>query len=144
MRNELRCEAGQSVIEVLTVGLILLVPLMWLLGLLSQVHAAALAATSAVREAGLDAARAGDLGTAQNAVDEAVARAFVDEGLDPARALVRWDASSGLERGSSVEVEVSYPVPVVSAPFLGSVGGPSLHVRASHIARVDPYASRAP
>lgn len=137
-------ESGQSLVEVMTVGLLLFVPLLWAFGILSQLQAGALAATAAAREAGLDAARAGDLSQAGAAVDGAVGRAFVDQGLDADAALVHWDAPQGLMRGGIVEVEVAYRVPVLQAPLLGAVGGPGVWVRARHVARIDPYASRGP
>ena len=134
-------ERGSALIETLLLGLLLLVPLIWGLGVLSELHSAALATTAAAREAGFDAARATSAGEAERRVDEAVARALIDHGVDPARARVEWSASA-LERGAAVEVRVSYEVPVLQAPFLGSVGGPSISVNATHVARVDPYRSR--
>lgn len=72
----------------------------------------------------------------------AIAQAFSDHGLDPNDAVVDWSADSNLPRGEGVEVSVSYPVTVVQAPLLGRVAGPSIWVRARHIARIDPYRSR--
>ncbi|MDQ4124096.1 MAG: hypothetical protein M3134_00655, partial [Actinomycetota bacterium] len=66
--------------------------------------------------------------------------ALTDHGVDPARARVEW--TSDLDRGGAVELRLSYDVPVIQAPFLGSVAGPSISVSASHVARVDPYRSR--
>lgn len=129
-------------IETMLVGLVLLMPLLWLMTALSEVHRAALAATAAVREAGFDAARADDMGAADLAVNDAVARAFADLNLDPSRARVEWQSSSGLDRGGNVEVRVEYPVSVIRAPFLGSVSGPSLSVNAAHVTRIDPFRSR--
>ena len=134
-------QAGMAVIETILFGMLLLVPLMWALGVLADLHKSALAATSAAREAGFDAAAADDLAGAARAVDEAVTRAFVDQGLDPSRARVEWNASSDLARGSEVEVEVAYPVSVAQAPILGSLAGPSIWVNAHHSARSDPFRS---
>ena len=132
---------GMSTVETLLLGLLLTVPLVWGLGVLSELHRAALAGTAAAREAGFDAARSSTIAEAERRIDAAVAAAFADHGLDPSDARVQW-TTQGLERGGTVEVRVSYPTPVVQAPFLGSVSGPSVWVRASHIARVDPYRSR--
>ncbi len=76
------------------------------------------------------------------AIDEAVARAFVDHGLDPADAKVSWSGSP-LQRGAAVDVEVSYSVPVFQAPLLGRVAGPSIVVEARHVARIAPFRSRS-
>jgi hypothetical protein len=132
--------SGQAMIETILLGLLLLVPLVWLLGVLADVHRTSLAASAAARDAGFEAARSNTSADAAAAVDEAVARAFTDHGLDPSNVVVEW--SSSLDRGARVDIEVGYPVPVAQAPLLGRVGGPSLWVRAHHIARIDPYRSR--
>lgn len=134
-------ESGQTTLESILLGLLLLVPLIWALSVLADVHRGALAAGAAVREAGFDAARAGDLATADRAVEEAVATAFLDHGLDPTRAELEWSAPSGLARGGLIEVRVSYRVPVTQAPFIGTVSGPSIALNASHVTVIDPYRS---
>ncbi|CAN5724603.1 hypothetical protein BH24ACT26_BH24ACT26_19780 [soil metagenome] len=134
-------DGGQALIETILVGLLLLVPLIWVLGVLADLHRSALAATAAVREAGFDAARSPTVSGAGRAVDLAVRRAFLDQGLDPGAARVRWDAS-GLARGEAVEIQVSYPVTVLQAPLLGRIAGPSVWVEARHAARIDPFRSR--
>jgi hypothetical protein len=136
-----RRQSGFALTEVILLGLLFLVPLIWALGVLADLHRAALASSAAAREAGLDAARSSDLSEAGRAVDDAVARAFSDVGLEAKEAHVIWSAGSGLERGGTVEVEVTYPVTIVQAPLLGRVAGPSIWVRAVHSVRVDPYRS---
>lgn len=138
MRRE---ETGSALIESILIALLFMVPLIWLLGVLSDLHRGALASTAAAREAGADAARATSIADAERAVEVAVAQAFRDHGLDPEDADVSW-TSSGLERGGAVEIRVGYAVTVLQAPFLGRVAGPSVDIRATHIARVDPFRSR--
>jgi hypothetical protein len=121
-------------------GLLLLVPLIWTLTVLADIHRTALAATAAAREAGFEAARSVRPSSAQRAVDRAVAQAFTNQGLDPADARVR--VSGRLDRGAPIEIEIAYPVTVLQAPLLGRVAGPSVWIRAKHVARVDPYRSR--
>lgn len=133
-------ERGSALVETLLLGVLLLVPLIWALGVLSELHRAALATTTAAREAGFDAARTTTPGEAQARIDAAVTAALIDHGVDPSGARVEW--TSDLERGGRVELRVSYDVPVLQAPLLGSVTGPSISVSASHVARVDPYRSR--
>jgi hypothetical protein len=137
-----RPERGAALVETVLLGLILIVPLIWALGVLGELHRGALAATAAAREAGLDAARSTDLGSADRSVAAAVTTAFRNQGLDPNDARVRWTAGSTLRRGGTVEVEVRYPVTVLQAPLLGAVSGPSVWVEARHVARVDLYRSR--
>jgi hypothetical protein len=137
-----RDQGGSGLIETIFLGLLLLGPLIWGLTVLSELHRAALATTAAAREAGFDAARQTDGLGAKAAVEAAVSQALVDGGLDPSKAQVRFSSTPGLERGSEVQIEIVYPVSVVRAPFLGSWSGAAIDVRASHVARVDPYASR--
>ncbi len=135
-------DQGQSLIETVLLGLLLLVPLIWALGVLSEIQSGALGTTAAVREAGIDGARQGSVTEAGLAIDAAVTRALTDQGLDASRAEVTWTAPQGMARGGVVEVRVRYPVSILSAPFLGSVAGPSVWVDAVHSARIDPYRSR--
>jgi hypothetical protein len=135
-------ERGQAMLETILLGLLFLIPMIWALGVLADLHSGALAASAAAREAGFDAARATDVTDAERAVENAVEAAFRDQGLDPDKAAVRWSATGDLERGGSVEVSLRYPVTVLQAPLLGRVAGPSIWIRARHVARVDPFRSR--
>lgn len=135
-------ERGQALVETLLLGLLLLVPLIWLLGVMAELHRAALATTAAVRDAGVGIARTGDRGEAVSALDRAVRRALSDHQLDPSRAEVQWTSGAALERGGRFEIRVGYPVTVARFPLLGSVGGPAVWVDARHVARSHPFISR--
>jgi len=137
-----RCERGSALIESMLLGLILLVPVIWALGVLADLHRSALAANAAARDAGLAAARSSDIAMADASIKEMVHRSFADHELDATEARVRWTSSTGLQRGGTVEIEVSYPVTVVQAPFLGRVAGPSIWINARHVGRIDPFRSR--
>ncbi|MGH2701651.1 MAG: hypothetical protein ACRDJB_00935 [Actinomycetota bacterium] len=139
---EQRGEKGQALVESIILGLVLLVPIVWMLMVLADVHRAALASTAAAREAGFDASRSTDNAAADRAVDTAIRLALDNHGLRTEDAVVRWSAPEGLTRGARVEVHVAYPVPVVRMPFLGNAGGPAIWVRAVHSARIDPFSSR--
>jgi hypothetical protein len=134
-------DTGASLIETIVLGLLFLVPMIWALSVLSELHRGALAATAGAREAGFEASRTTNNADAAQAADVAVRRAFLDHGLDPSRATVAL-ASSSLDRGATVEIEVGYPVAVMQAPILGRITTPSVWIRAEHVARVDPYRSR--
>ena len=136
-----RGEDGQSLVEAILLSLVLLVPMIWALGVLSNLHRGALAATAAAREAGFEAARSSSVVEAERAVALAVERAFADHGLESRDAEVAYSLA-GLERGGSIEVEVRYPVTVMQAPLVGRVAGPSIWVDARHLIIVDPYRSR--
>lgn len=135
-------ERGQAMMETILLGLLLIVPLIWALGVLAELHRGALGTTAAVREAGADAARSISLEEGRQAIDKAVSAALIDQGLDPSLAEVTYSIDPRFSRGGLIEVQVGYPVSVVSAPLIGSASGPAVWVRASHITRIDPYRSR--
>lgn len=135
-------ERGQALVESLLLGMLLIIPIVWVLMVLADVHRSALAATSAAREAGFDATRSSDLSEAAGVIERTADLALINHGLDADEANIGWTAPDGLERGARIEVHIAYPVDVVRFPFLGEVSGPSVWVRSTHIARVDPFASR--
>lgn len=135
--------SGHALVEVLLLGLLLLVPVIWMLTVFAELHAAALGATSAAREAGFEAARSGDALSADRAVARVVHTAIVDHGLDPGLVDVTWAGAPGWRRGGTVEVLVTYRVPVLQAPLLGRITEPTLAVSARHVVTVDRYRSRS-
>ena len=128
-----------AVMEVLVLGMVLILPMMWLLSVLSSVHSAALATNSAVREVGALVARSLD---GPEGVDHVVKDALRNHGLDPAGGMFDLEARDGFTRGATVKIDVSYKVPVFDPPFLSMNLGPVITVRSRHLARVDPYRSR--
>ena len=136
-----RQESGQSLMEAILVSLLLLVPVLWAIGILADLHRTALATTSAARESGFEAARSTSATEAEVAASQAIAAAMRDHGLEPSQADVALTLNE-LARGASVEVRISYPVPVTQVPLLGRIAGPSISVDATHSAIVDPYRSR--
>ncbi|MBA3350738.1 MAG: hypothetical protein H0T12_09315 [Actinobacteria bacterium] len=135
-------DEGLALVEAIVVSVVFIVPLMAVLGVLSELQRGALAASAAAREAGFEAARSDNAAQADRAVEAAVDAAFSDHGIDSQSADVRWTGAPGWQRGGVIEIEVSYPVRVLQLPFLGSVSEPSVWVNARHIARIDPYMSR--
>jgi len=129
-------------VEVLLLGLVLLVPILWLISVLSAVHAAALATTTAARESGFEAVRAPDAIAADRSMQPLIAGAAADHGLDPDLVDVSWRALEGWKRGGQIEVVVSYQVPVFQVPLLGEIAEPSIEVTARHVAMIDRYRSR--
>lgn len=135
-------QRGQALMETILLGLVLLAPLIWALGVLADLQRASLAATNAVRDAGFEAAAASDATVAARRMDTAVKRSFVNHGLDPSLARLKTSFKAGLRRGAELALEVRYPVSVIAAPFLGRIAGPSVWVRAVHVTRVPLYGSR--
>ena len=135
-------ERGQALIETLLLGLIMMAPLLWGLGVLADLHRTALATTSAAREAGFEVARSVDPRSAKASADRAITTALQDHGLDPSKVRVTWSIG-GLVRGAPIEVVVSYPTTVLQAPFIGKVSGPSIWTHSKSVARIDRYRSRS-
>ena len=135
-------DCGHALVEVVILGLVLLIPVIWMLSVFSELHAAALATTSAVREAGFEAARSSDALSAEKGITYSVRTAIADHGLEPGRADLAWTPTEGWRRGGAVEIVVSYRVPVFQAPLLGAISQPSVTVEARHVTSIDRYRSR--
>lgn len=132
-------ERGMALVEVILLGLVLIVPLVWLLGFLDHVHRAALGATAAARSAGFVAAAAPDPADASQ-IEQAVAIALEDQELAVDRVELDVSVSNDGGRGDLVHVELRYPVPMLQVPRLGDF--PALIVKARHEVVIDPYRSR--
>lgn len=135
-------EHGHALIEAMLLGLVFIVPVLWLLSVSAEIHGAVLGTSSAAREAGFEAGRSTDVVAADRRVSAAVARSVADHGLDPDRARIEWVPSPGWRRGGTVEVVVSYRVPVFQFPLLGEIGEPTVVVNGRHLATIDRYRSR--
>lgn len=127
-------------LEAVLVGIVLFVPLVWSLGVLSDLHRSALAVSAATRDAGDEAARASSAEEAGRNAERAVVEALTDHGLDASDAEIELSLGD-IERGR-VRVSIAFPVAIGRFPILGDVGGPSIWVRARHDAIVQPYASK--
>lgn len=135
-------ERGHALVEAMLLGLVFVVPLIWLLSVSADVHGAALGTASAAREAGFEAARSVDAVDADRRISAVVARAIADHGLEPGRIDIEWLPAPGWRRGTSVEVVVSYRVPAFQIPLLGHAPEPNIVVTGRHIATIDRYRSR--
>ena len=131
-------DRGMALVETVLLALVLIVPLLWLLGMLDHVHRAALGATTAAREAGFALAAAPD-SSAQD-LRGVVALGLRGQGLDPERAGVDISRADGTERGGTVRVQVRYRVPMLDIPVLADL--PGVWVRATHDVVIDRYRSR--
>ncbi|MDT7548845.1 MAG: hypothetical protein QOE84_1239 [Actinomycetota bacterium] len=100
---------------------------------------AKLAASSAAREAARAYVEAPSVDAAFVAARRAAGDAMAGHGRSPARTTVR-QLGGTFVRCSRVTFEVSYPVPLLRVPFLGSAGA-GFTARARHSEVVDPYRS---
>ena len=132
-------EGGYAALDAFLVGLLLIVPVTWMLIAAASLHRTALASTSAAREAGFLAARAVTASDAHDRARAAVARALSDQGVDPdtSRVSLSWAP----DRDAGVRIEVKVPVRILTIPFVGRPAGPVIMVKASHAVHIDPYRS---
>lgn len=122
-------ERGSASLEFLTVGMLLLVPLVYLVLALASIQGGALAVEGAARQAARVAVQAGDRASAEAAVERAVQVTLADYGVDADGASVTVDCQSadcdapGSRIRVSVQASVALPlVPeVLSLDRVGSV-----------------------
>ncbi|MFP5298782.1 MAG: hypothetical protein ACLGHL_07335 [Actinomycetota bacterium] len=138
--SPIRSERGTGLVETLLLGLLLMVPLIWTLSVLAELHRAALASTSAARSVGASVSRAPG-GVTPDVPQRALMEAFRAHGLDASGADLSIHAPRGFQRGARVSIEVSYRVPVLKIPLLGSLDVASIGVEAVHTAAIQRYAS---
>ena len=141
--SRLRDEQGSASLEFLTVGMLLLVPIVYLVLALASVQGGALAVEGAARQAARLAVQSGDLSRAEGAVDRAVRVTLADYGVDADAASVVIDCESaacdapGTRVRVSVEARVQLPL-VPDVLELGLVG--SVPVEASATQTVSRFA----
>lgn len=101
------------------------------------------AVDAATREAVRTFVEAPDAATATTRADAAARAAVSGYGRDPGKLDIRppdLGPSGTFERCAPVTITASYPVPIVSLPFVGGRGD-GFRVTASHTEVVDPYRS---
>ena len=111
--------SGSASLEFITAGLVLLVPMIYLILVMSSVQAGAFAAESAVRQAVRVFVQADDIATAEAKARVAIAFALRDQGIDPATASVSItcsDPTDCLRRNGTVTVVVDLSVGLPGAP----------------------------
>lgn len=111
-------ERGSASLEFLTVGMLLLVPLVYLVLALSAVQGGALAVEGAARQAARVAVEAGDRSAAEAAVERTVAVALADYGIDAGEASVELvcQADDCAVPGSRIRVAVRATVRLPLVP----------------------------
>lgn len=115
--TELAGDEGSASIEFLTVGMLLTIPLVYLVLAMAQLQAATLATEGAARQAARMVATADSHGEGLAAADAAIAVALADLGLEPTAVDVACGPtpSDCTTRGGTVQVavEVTVPLPLV-------------------------------
>ena len=106
-------ENGSAVVEFIFLGLLLLVPVIYLIVAAGQVQGAAFAATGAAESAAKVYVAAEDSVTGEHQAKMAAEQAFSDVGFDPAGLLLDISCSAEcLAPGSTVTALVSFSVPL--------------------------------
>jgi hypothetical protein len=135
-----RNELGSALVEMTWLGLLLLIPLVYLVITIVTVQRSAYGATEAARAAGRAYVLAPDVATAQQRAFGAARLAMADQGVQlDARDLViecSPTPQSCLQPGSTVEVRLELDVPLPLVPSLGERPMASIAVSAEH---VEPY-----
>jgi Flp pilus assembly protein TadG len=112
-------DAGSASIEFLTVGLLLLVPLVYLVIALAAVQGGALGVEGAARQASRVVVQATDDATAASAARDAAEVTLADYGMDADAARVRIDCTPDPRRCLTrrgfvtVSVDASVPLPLI-------------------------------
>ncbi|MFP5333879.1 MAG: pilus assembly protein [Actinomycetes bacterium] len=137
-------DAGSAVVEFVTLGVLLLVPVVYLVITLGRVQAGVFAAEGAAREAARAFTAAEDEGAGAHRARAAVLLAFHDQGFrdaDPARSLVvDCEEDPCLQPEARVRVEVTLDVVLPGVPrFVDAVVPTRVPVSAEALAVVDRF-----
>jgi hypothetical protein len=136
-------ERGSASLEFLTVGIILLVPLVYLVLALAAIQAGALGVEGAARQAARVAVAATTASDSDAAVTRVVQVALADYGIDEAAAsvTVRCDRADCSEAGARVSVSVAARVELPLVPdFLALSAVGTVPVEASATQTVSRFA----
>ncbi|WP_136707987.1 hypothetical protein [Agromyces sp. H66] len=146
-RSRLSADDGSASLEFLTVGVLLLVPLVYLVLAVAAVQAGALGVEGAARQAARVAVLAADRDASDAAVDRAVRVTLADYGIDAAEASVTVDCDRAdcHEPGARVTVSVVARVELPLVPdvlSLSTIG--SVPVEATATQTVSRFAGERP
>lgn len=134
-----RGERGSALIEFTWLGLLLLIPLVYLMVAASQVQRAAYGVSTASRAAGRAFVLAPDVSTAHERALRAARTALVDQGIEAGTADVAIEcAPRCLVPGSTVTVVVTVRQRLPVAPDVLGGAAPAVTVDSTH---VEPYGS---
>lgn len=135
-----RTSEGSAIVELTWLGLLLFIPLVYVVITLVTVQRSAYGATEATRAAGRAYILAPDLATAQRRAFQAASMSMHDQGveLDPADVSIvcHPGPESCLQPGSTVEVRIRLQV---SLPLMPAVLGRSTASIAVDAKHVEPY-----
>lgn len=115
-------DEGSATVEFVFLGVLLLIPVVYLIITAGQVQAASFAVVGAAESAARSYAAADDPWSAEQQAQESAAVVLTDFGFDPAALQMDVTCSAEcLAAGSTVTVEVRLDVPLPLVPALGGV-----------------------
>ncbi len=137
-------DAGTAVVEFVVVGVLLTMPVFYLMIALARLQAGAYAVTAAARESGRMFVTASTSGEAAARAQAAARMAYEDEGFGAAGGVVLTCGQDPcLKRGGRVEAVADLSVRLPLVPdFLASVVPSSVHLSSRHVATVDRFKER--
>ena len=136
-------DGGSAIVEFLGVGLLLLIPLVYLIIVLGEIQAATFAVQGGAREAARMLATAPDAAHGGADAHAAIDLALADHGLAGGSLLLSCASDECLQPGGTVEVAVRVDVPLPWVPALVQEVVPlTVPVSASYIAPLDDLAAR--
>lgn len=136
-----RGEEGSAIIEFIFLGVLMLVPLIYLVMALARIQAGSFAVTAAAREAGRAFVTAEVGQDAAGRASAAANIAFGDQGFDEMGSLeVSCSTSPCLTPGARIETtaRVSVPLPLIPS-FARDVVPLEIPLSASHLSTVDRF-----
>lgn len=139
-----RRDEGRAIIEFLAVGILVLVPVVYLIVTLSRVQAAAFAASTAAREGGRAFTTAASDNSANARAQAAAALTFEDFDVSSTGSVVvRCDGSPCLRPEGQVESVATVTVRLPLVPdFLSGALPTVVPVSSTHVATVDRFRGR--
>lgn len=137
-------DEGSASLEFVTVGMIMLVPLVYLVLTMAAIQAGALAAEGAARQAARVFVQAADTGSAEAEAATAIEFALADHGVEPGSADVaiscRPRPEECLTRRGFVTVTIDLEVPLPLAPPVLAGGFPlSIPIHATATQQVSRF-----
>lgn len=134
-------QAGSAIVEFVFLGVLMLVPLFYLVMVLARLQAGAYAVSAASREAGRAYVTAPVPAQAPTRAHAAAGMAFANQGFgEEAGIEIGCDGTPCMRPAGRVEIKatVSVPMPLVPAFFAGIVPM-RIPVSATHVATVDRF-----
>ncbi|WP_345508738.1 pilus assembly protein [Terrabacter aeriphilus] len=143
LRRRPRADEGRAIIEFIVLGLLLLLPLTYLVLAVARVQAASFAASLAGREAGRAFVTAGSEGEAHARAGAAAALAFADFAFDRgASVAVGCDGSPCLRPRAAVTATATIEVQLPLVPdFLAAHLPATVTIRSTSVVTVDRFAA---